>query len=182
MKKYQIILKLFFLFQFFFIFYADDPDFGKPDTQNRKANKSILKRSIPGYNPTIVINKKPSAIEYKAANIIPYGEWNDVLEKTNNKIKIFKNKEDLVSFRSNKVDFNNNRIFRNFQPDDFQKDKWIENLPDNNIFIRPGKFYSNIGISANNPHDNYFYSSYPEYAPVQLPKITNEPVLINSLN
>lgn len=176
MKKYKIILKLIFLFQFFLIFCAANQEFGQPNTQNRKANKSLLKRSIPGYNPTIVINKKPSAVEYKAANIVPYGEWNDNLEETTKKIKIFKNQDEIVSLRSNKLDFNNERIFKDFQQNDFQKDKWVENLPDNNIFIRPGKFYSNIGVSANNPHDNYFYSSFPGYAPVKLPKITHEPV------
>lgn len=177
MKKYFI-----FTLYIFLTLEQKTDKFGEPDEAPKENFKFLKKMNLPGYNPTAIINKPPNSVEYKSNNVLPYGEWNNVLEKERNNTKFFydKNSEKL---RTSIVDFNEEKIFKQVYPEEFEKINWIKSLPKNNIFISKnakGSLNQSVittGTFHNYPQTNYFYSSLPNYQPVNLPKIENEPVL-----
>lgn len=166
-------------------------NFGEPDVMPKEISKSFKRMSLPGYNPTAIINKVPSSIEHKADNILPYGEWNEQIAKENKKIKYFTDKN-LEKIRTSTLDMNEEKAFRQVYNEEYQKINWLKSLPKNNVFIRAhnpdissnqtGIFKGMVGTSHNYPQSNYFYSSFPEYQPVHLPKIEKEPVIFLIIN
>lgn len=179
-------MKHFFIFFLLIIltFGKKYDNFGEPDTIRHENSKVIKQMVLPGYNPTVIVNKPPSSIEYKSNNILPYGEWNNRNEKEKNRTKFFLDKK-LEKLRTSKVDFNEEKVFNQVYPEEFAKINWLPSLPKNNLFISKHKmkgFSNNTssynGLFHNYPQTNYFYSSYPEFEPVPLPKIEKEPVQI----
>jgi len=172
--------KLCFFFLLLILILAQDK-FGEPDDSPKDGFKFLKKMNLPGYNPTVIVNKPPLSKEYKSHNIIPYGVWNDVLNKEKNKTTFFidKNNENI---RTSRVDFNEDKIFKQFYPEEFKKINWIDSLPKNNIFVSRNNrtkldSLEITGSYHNYPQSNYFYSTLPNYQPVPLPKIENEPVI-----
>ena len=171
--------KLFFLTLILTLILTQDK-WGEPDEFPKDGFKFIKKMNLPGYNPTVIVNKPPLSTEYKSNNILPYGVLNKVLEKERNRTKFFVNKED-EKLRTAKIGFNEEKIFKQFYPEEFKKINWMDSLPKNNIFVsRDNKTkmesVESSGGYHNYPQSNYFYSTFPNYQPVKLPKIENEPV------
>lgn len=162
-------MKKLFFFAVLLILILTQDKWGEPDESPKDGFKFLKKMNLPGYNPTVIVNKPPLSTEYKSNNILPYGVWNKVLEKERNRTNFFVNKED-EKLRTGKIGFNEEKIFKQFYPEEFKKINWMDSLPKNNIFL------SRYGGYHNYPQSNYFYSTFPNYQPVKLPKIENEPV------
>ena len=178
MKKFYIIIFLTIICRAQY-----DSHFGEPDHVPHNALGINKKMSLPGYNPTAIISKPPNSIEYKTNNILPYGQWNNVLEKEKNRTKFFVDK-DLEKVRTAQVGFNEDKLFNTVYPEEINKLNWLKSLPKNNVFISKNNksklndTKDSTGTYHNFPHTNLFYSSFPNYEPVPLPAIENEPVIL----
>ena len=184
MKTFPIFFLLIPLF-----FSQKSDNYGSPDTIPKDKFNFAKRMSLPGYNPTALINKPPNSIEYKSNNILPYGQINEIFSKNKEKNVYFPEKSD-EKLRTSLVNFNEEKIFNQVFPEEFEKINWLPILPKNNVFISKkdkNKDENNdigqdsTGSFANSPQTNYFYSSFPNYQPVPLPKIDNEPNLLKNL-
>ena len=74
-------MKKLFLFPLLLTLILTQDKWGEPDENPKDNFKFLKKMNLPGYNPTVIVNKPPLSTEYKSNNILPYGVWNKVLEK-----------------------------------------------------------------------------------------------------